>query len=256
MGLLQSRPWDAYQAFAGGFMLTFVVSLAQTIPVYWILFVGFFFLFLHSRAPIIDTGNTKAFVSMFKGITGGEGINLVDYGINTGLQFGGAFLGALVFTLIYDTPSAITTGMKPTMYDDDGVQKPAEVWGDGALIIFFLFANMLQAGCFYCLKNDGSLSTAFGYTVTYMLSWAIAQVSFPNSLGGWTIDFARMLVAKMLKGGDKMGEYGDNFDKFWVVIVGAFGGLAAGCALAMIEDKIKAKQGDGAETSAPAAEEA
>jgi len=237
--LLTDKPFTAYITFMMHFWLVVILGMTDGVPS---LQLALFVLFLHQNYNGgSDVGASQAFASMFKGLTGGEGMNPIDFLITFGLQLLGGLVGNLVWT-------AIVGG-------DVYFQAPVgtALVSNGRLFFYFMMANMVQTACFSILgRNDTSLQGSFSVAVVYFLSWTMCQFSFAGSVGGASFDFGQMLGAQIMRS----DIYGNDagFNKFWVVLLGSFAGMTAGCGMHMVENMLRAKEGgDDKEVEAEAA---
>jgi len=229
MGLyLVDAPHTCFTNFMWSFFLTWILALMGGLSPWWILFLGLAVVFFHKAVPTYDFGAANVFCRWVGGLRGNDnGASHQEFLFTILLQFGGALVGGILYNWIFDLaphPMPMTFLSK----------------AEGKIFMLFGFANFFQA---YCVNRlviaDTSLDNSMRLAVGYTLSWVLCQAGWMGSIGGITIDFGRLLAAKLIHPSLVADE---TFEKFWLLFVGPLAGWAICLLYQMLEYMLKAKQ--------------
>jgi len=216
MGLyIMDKPWTCCTTFLNSFFLVWMLSMVQSnmlTVALWPLYLGLFFIYMHKYQTQYDWGLANCWGRFMGKMMGTlpDGADWQELLFVMLMQFGGSFVGQLVYNIIFGGPVA---------------PQPNPLGNTGKLFVWFLFANFVQGyAANRVIAKDTTFDNSFRMGAAYMFSWVLCQMAFPNSIGGVTIDFGRLL------GSELTDSNLTNFDNFWVLIAAPFAGWGlAGC---------------------------
>lgn len=232
MGLfIADKPHVAFTTFFWSFFLAWILAIIVDASAWWILFLGLSAVFFHKAFPHYDFGAANVGMRFIGGLTGQceNGACIQEFLFTIAMQFGGALLGGIVYNWWFDAAPIPVANL---------------LNNDGANFVLFAFANFFQAYCLNRLTvSDTSLDTSMRLATAYTLSWVLCQGVYAGSIGGITIDFARLLAGKIVHGSMVSDE---QFKKFWLLIAGPAAGWGVAFLYNWLENTLKAKE-DGAD---------